>query len=133
MSQSPISIFNIVTHLVDHEKPVNVGVQGFQQSCFSHYPSGRYVQHTAGQVYNALGDQLAAGLGSKSYSKWIFIRLRAYKSYDARNKCTLSKFLNDTKLGGAGASFRVERFQREIWIGQRAGQSLTALYLPKSK
>jgi len=39
-------------------------------SHLSQYPSGQKVQHTARKVHNMLGEQLADGLCSKSYSKW---------------------------------------------------------------
>lgn len=45
------------------------------QYCFSQYPSGKSVQHTARQKHNAVGEQLADGSGSKGYCKWGYIKL----------------------------------------------------------
>ncbi|KAK4816037.1 hypothetical protein QYF61_011027 [Mycteria americana] len=91
-------------------------------------------EHTARQVHNMLGEQLTDRSGSKTYSKWGYIKLVASHQWgsqgldfraslfkvfvsdlDAGVECTLSEFANHTKLGGAVDSLKGrEALQRDL-------------------
>jgi len=63
--------YDKVTHLVDQGKPVDIIFSDSSNVyCFSQFPSGQNVQHTARQKQNAACEQLADGLGTGGCCKW---------------------------------------------------------------
>ncbi|KAK4824023.1 hypothetical protein QYF61_009614 [Mycteria americana] len=121
-----ISFYEKVTHIGDQGKLVDVVVWILAKLLIL-----ILLDKMSSTQLDKLGERLADGSGSRSYSKWSYIRLVVNQQWGSLglnfrasslqslindlDECTVNKFTDDTKLGRAVDSFKGrEALQRDL-------------------